>query len=120
MSIPSIKTLEDRFPGKGKVIRGLMDGSIPPDAFSFVRDWERQCFHPPSDAENIMEAINEVLDGYGVEGVDLSERWACFDYVNMGDAYSATVCYVPSEDRFIVTTWGDLVEYFERKGVKAA
>ena len=124
-NLPSIKTLESHWPGKGKVLRGLLDGSVSPDGFESVRNWERQCFHPPCDTEKVLEALNEVLEGYGTEAMHSEDMWVnsywretAFAYVNQGDTYTATICYIPDEERFVVSCWGDLMESFERKGVK--
>jgi hypothetical protein len=67
-----------------------------------------------------MEAINEILGGYGVEQItdnQWSEYWCDGGllYVNMGDAYTCTVIYDTRKDRWIVGSWGDVVERNEKR-----
>lgn len=49
---------------------------------------------------------------FGVEYVR-GKRWG-FYYINTGDAYSATIAYIPSTGTVQLTTWGDIVEKHER------
>lgn len=65
-----------------------------------------------------MEFADEVLDGHGVEDVALATRRGGTRravYIEMGDTYNTTLAYDREVDRFLVTTWGDIVEGWERR-----
>jgi hypothetical protein len=103
---PSVKTITQRLSvskEKAKEIRGLMEGDIN-----------------PNDVERVFEVINEILGGYGVEQITDSQwdNYWCDGgllYVNMGDAYSPTICYDTRKDQWIVCPWGDIVERNEKR-----
>lgn len=68
--------------------------------------------------DQAMERANEILRGFGVETVRVAtadEGDLVFDYVNFGDTYVATLIYDRFADRFRVTSWGDMVEAWERR-----
>lgn len=74
---------------------------------------------PPSNPAHVSAAMtraNELLEAHGVEAVyddrgGFSGYWQNIValYVNMGDAYTATVLYDVRRGQFFVTTWGDFV-----------
>lgn len=67
---------------------------------------------------NAMEYANDVLDGHGVELLRLRTRRGGTRsalYVNMGDTYNATLVWDRHTDSFKVTTWGDIIESWERR-----
>lgn len=100
MSAPSIATLRKFFPAEqAKRLRSLMTGS--------------------SDNEQIMEAVNEELDGDGIEVirgryVDGYHQDIQAAYVNMGDTYDLTILLDHETDTFRLTSWGDWVETHDR------
>ena len=62
-----------------------------------------------------------MLEGFGREAILLhstSGKWddVSLEWVNMGDTYNTTVLHDSDKDVFYITTWGDMVEYYERKG----
>lgn len=117
MSFPSAKRLELHFPGKGKELRSLIEGTVKPDTYGTVREWIKACYHKPKTIECQMLAINEVLEGHGVEAVFGDDpRWPDMEYVNMGDTYTTTIVYDWTKDRFEIASWGDWVERAERNG----
>ena len=61
-------------------------------------------------------AINILIDGYGVEYLEYSDSTYAGAYVNMGDAYNATILKT-ANGAFRLTTWGDFVET-SRKRIK--
>lgn len=70
------------------------------------------------DIERAMEEANSILDGHGVERLDVETRRAgtlSAEYVNMGDTYVTTLIYDHHADRFRITSWGDMVEMWERR-----
>lgn len=107
---PSVKTLESAFPGKGKELRKLLTDNDAVNKSEAVQQWVKQCYNPPAMSEKRMLALNECLEGYGVECTrGNSEHSPSFEYINMGDTYNTTI--VRFEDgRYRVTCWGDIVE----------
>lgn len=61
-----------------------------------------------------MERADELMNGYGVEyirhSLDGCRVVYGLDYVSMGDTYSTTLVYDHRNDRFIVGSWGSMVE----------
>lgn len=108
---------------------------LPEDSNRFVYVWkalERACATDSAHAgrrggggapreqaiRNAMREANDVLDGFGVEVIELETRragrvWGF--YVNMGDAYDRTLVWDARGARFHVTSWGDVVERWERR-----
>lgn len=69
-----------------------------------------------------MSRANDLLRGHGVEQLDVltrrrGRRRAL--YVNQGDTYNNTLIYDLYTARFLVTSWGDLVEAWERRWGRA-
>jgi hypothetical protein len=96
-------------------IMGLMDGDVDPEEFESVQKWLAQCYNRPSDDELIMCAIDELLETFGVESLDLDDR--LISYCNAGDTYAATICHIGDgwTDEYVVASWGDLVEEAESR-----
>jgi len=59
-----------------------------------------------------LERCAEWIDGHGVESLALADGSECL-YVNVGDTYRATLCYVPGRGVF-VSSWGDVYEESDR------
>ncbi len=104
--------------GIAKQIVALIDGAIDPDNYKSVQDWSRQCYNEPSKHEKVFCAVNELLEGFGVEAIwsTDSELHPVAEYVNMGDTYFPTICYCDGE--FMLSDWGSLVEKLESEGVE--
>lgn len=76
-----------------------------------------------ADPPERLELIDKLLGAHGVEplyGEWVNGYWCdvAGGYVNMGDPYALTVVELRTgsgrnDRRFIVTTWGDLVERFD-------
>lgn len=114
---PSVKTLEEAFPGKGKEIRALLKGESRTSFYSSVRELTKMCLNPPRYSERLMCALDEILEGYGTEviwGIN-GEPWPVAEYVNMGDTYSTTIMYDHERDTVQVTSFGDWVARNERR-----
>ena len=94
---------------KADLIIALVDYVKDPTEYESVSNWVRQCYNKLSRDEMIMEAINEILDGHGVEGDAELE----YSYVNLGDTYKVTVLHY--DDSFIVGSWGSLAEEIEAR-----
>lgn len=122
----AIETLGIDFPTANTVV-GLIDSEIDPDSFESVQKWMRQCYNRPSRTERIMVALNEVLGGLGVEGIESTDQlpgWEgdIAEYVNMGETYTPTVVHLNVElEGFVApgilpwafTSMGDVVEYID-------
>jgi hypothetical protein len=50
-----------------------------------------------------LRRADELLEGHGVES--LGERYS---YINFGDTYDPTIIYDGEEDKFFISTWGDV------------
>lgn len=120
ISAPSVKTLMDRLNLErdvATVARAIMKGEIKRDQICDMLPktgaWERSCYNSPTIQEVKMEALNELLGGYGVEAIieaDADFRDApAYTYVNMGDTYTATIVRARG-GRYMATDWGSIVE----------
>ena len=98
----------------------------PPDAAQRLttlwRALKRACGVDTQRAiQDAMEVADEVLYGHGVEELRVQTRagvrWG--EYVNMGDTYNATLVWEAYSARFSVTTWGDVIESWERRWGRA-
>ena len=107
--IPTIKTLTKYDIPEPQTVRGLMEGSIDPESFASVQRWVSQCHNLPSQVELALCAINEVINGFGVEGIpDEDYREPGVSYVNRGDTYTPTIKH--NGQRWIVGDWGSIIE----------
>lgn len=65
--------------------------------------------------ERVMEALDKVLECYGVEDLTPDGEWSPIGlYLNTGDTYSETV-FLSEDGEFRLTTWGDELEAWERE-----
>lgn len=117
MRLPSIKTLEAAFPGKGKEIRDLLSCKGDSRSYKSVQEWEAQCYNKPRYYERLMCALNEVVEGFGVEPIwsEKNDFWPTAEYINMGDTYAATLLYDHTTYTIRVTSWGDWYERNEKR-----
>jgi hypothetical protein len=63
-------------------------------------------------APRILQAADGMMDGNGVERIPGRPGLM---YVNMGDTYDTTLIYDYKTDRFVVSSWGDIVERQPRR-----
>jgi len=119
---PSIKTIATRLSWldseQVKQIRGLIDGSVNPlEASSWVRNWNNRHQNEPTKIEQIINAIDEVMNTHGVEslytGWDNYLQHPTAIYCNTGETYTPTVVYCYKTERFKIMSWGD---YYEQCG----
>src|SRR5262245_27747720 len=59
-----------------------------------------------------LELCSPWIGGHGVESLTLADGAECV-YVNKGDTYDATLCYMPGRGVF-VSSWGDVYEESDR------
>jgi hypothetical protein len=70
---------------------------------------------------NAMKDINIILGGYGVESIRVndwnSRYWQDIGalFISMGDTYDQTILYDVDKNRFEAWTFGDWVEYNEKR-----
>ena len=88
--------------------------------FESVEKWVNQCFNPPSDTELELYALNELLEGHGVEAIYMETVYVdsywnnCIgEYINMGDTYLTTIVYDTINQSYHLTSWGDFYEAAE-------
>ena len=97
------------------IVNGILSGSIDPRNYSDVKNWIRQCYNEPRTDELKMRAINQALQGYGIESVRTSKwkngYWCDIlcTYVNMGDCYITTIIH-HRKHGFMISSIGDVVE----------
>lgn len=123
---PSLKRLQAAFPkvpeDRIRAARRVMRGAtLPEDESALCASWVRACYHYPTWAERALEAVSELLEGYGIEAIFRKgygpNSYPCetrCSYVNMGDTYTATVIRAGGSWR--IGSWGDFVETSERRG----
>ena len=102
-----------------KILR-LLDGTDEPTSYETVEAWVRRCYNRPSDAELIGKALNEILDGCGVEAirgryVDSYHIDIQAVFIELGDSYDATLLLDHETGDWTVTSWGDWVEQNEKE-----
>lgn len=120
MSI-GLKTLRKFFDEEtAQKIRRMVSGEDDPKDYVSVQNWLAQCHNEPSDEELRMEALNEILEGFGVEAIrgNWVDNYYCdvqATYINMGDTYSLTILRDNELGKYILTSWGDWVETNDRK-----
>ena len=112
--------VQDAFPHiswtKAKQVAALMKGDLDPQKFLPWTGRGRR-------SVQILEAIDVLLDGFGVESIPdpfqprFTDTWVA-DYVNTGDVYNATVIYF--NDEFYISTVGDFIEWYERENISEA
>jgi hypothetical protein len=95
-------------------IKGIIKGTIDPTTVKSVQNWISQCYNMPYKVELKLCAINDILEGFGVEYIssvndDYSEVYG-LDYVNLGDTYTPTVIFDHNSRKWRFTSWGDIVE----------
>lgn len=105
---------------QSKLVADLMNGEIVIDPYNVenrfpkTQHWCNQCYNPPSQNELVMAALDDVLDGFGVEAIfdpdDSSNLIGT--YVNQGDTYNATVVYDMDNDTYCLSTLGDWMSAF--------
>jgi hypothetical protein len=98
-----------------ETVNYIFNGVIDPETIHGVDAWLTQCFNKPNPDEIKMQAINQVLEGYGIESVRTS-KWkngfwcdVLCTYVNMGDSYIPTVIH-HRKHGFMVSSIGDVIE----------
>jgi hypothetical protein len=102
-------------PEQIETVNYILNGTLNPRTFSMVQEWLDACFYEPCSDELKMEAINQALEGYGIESVRTSKWKNGFwcdilcTYINMGDSYIPTVIH-HRKHGYMVASIGDVIE----------
>ena len=98
-----------------RLIRKVIHGTVAPEKVSpACAAWVARCYWEPDSIEKMLEAVNELSNGFGVESIPDARRASLrgerVRYVNQGDTYATTILYDPLTDRWWVGCWGDVAE----------
>jgi hypothetical protein len=108
---------------KMRLIRCIIEDKVSDlSIFESVERLRKQCLNPPDELNERLEAINELIDGFGIESSSIEGYWhsqywqntVCL-YINTGDSYALTFIYNVVDDCFEITTWGDWIEAMENQ-----
>lgn len=119
--VPALKTLRHirwATDEQHRLARRLISGKDKLEQYEDVNKWVAQCYHKPPYLDRLLCALNQVYETYGVEVINKGDFWdspIVAEYLNTGDTYETTLVYRHDLGRFQVTTWGDLVEMFDRQ-----
>ena len=90
--------------------------------FKSVKHLRKQCYNPPDTLTERLEALNELIEGFGIEAIRIENYYHdrywdnCIGlYVNMGDTYILTIIYNVIDNQFEFTSWGDFYEFKEQE-----
>ena len=115
MNTPSIKALKAAFPKSDDktilMVKQVMDNEIPPEiASEKTQAWVNRCYFPPKLHDKKMDAINNLLEMYGVEYTarGKNKKSPPIEYCNAGDTYNVTILFV--NGRYRIGDWGSIVE----------
>lgn len=91
---PSVKTLSQVVtPAEAKELRNMMEYAGP---------------------TSVLRAASRMMDGFDVIYLnsrnDTMRTPDGLEFVNMGDTYNLTLVYDHNKGKYVVTTWGDIVE----------
>jgi hypothetical protein len=118
----SQKALEKAFPGKGKELRDVLAGKVKTKDYAFKKPIESiNSYMYISEHERIEYMINDILNGYGTEAIFSSNFYVStpiLTYVNLGDTYTLTLCFDYLNEKWVLSSWGDMLEYFESRGYR--
>jgi hypothetical protein len=99
----------------------LVTGLNTPEQYNSVQELIKQCFNPPGWSHKTLTALNEIIEGHGVEAIWLTEdkhRTPDYEYINQGDPYVPTIMYDCCNGDFFIAAWGDILEeHQEESGV---
>jgi len=95
-------------------VKAIIEGKKDPSELTGGANRIRECYNPPEDYDVALHAINQLIEGYGVEYVahkdDTFREVYGVDYVNLGDTYTTTVVYDHLKGKFEVIDIGTIIE----------
>ena len=115
MRLPSTKTIRDRIErpyrlpdGTAEAIRSILECRTVEAVCELSASASRMfgaCYYRPSLQSVKLEAINDLMDGCGVEYIPAgrNRRSPSIEYVNMGDPYIDTIMW--TRGRYVVVSW---------------
>jgi hypothetical protein len=102
---------------QAKQIKDIIADKLDPLTFKSVQSWVNKCYNMPRGNELKIEAINEIIQGFGTEPVRIEGHYVnnyYFDcvasYVNLGDTYIPTVLLDNRNHKYYICSWGDFYE----------
>ena len=114
--------------GKLKIVKNLISlennraelfSLLDKGKFPRTKFWVDNCYNLPKTHEIILAAIDETIEGHGVEAIEKPSSMGCgrfqdyISYINMGDSYAPTILHDETKTRsFFASTVGDVVEKF--------
>jgi hypothetical protein len=113
--LPSVKTLDRAFPGKGKQLRKALEANraelaLHPAGAARIAE----CLHSPKTYDVRMHVLDSIAETHGVEYInhrdDTFTQAQGLDYLNTGDTYALTIIRNCATGRYRVASWGDIVE----------
>ncbi len=128
MRAPSEKKLVEAFrdltPKNAKLIRAFARAEDDPEKLEELVEkvpatdaYVRSLYSSPYNSGMwrvtvALHAINELVDGYGVEPLGpVDTRYGPpYEYINMGDTYATTLIYDRDKDELFIGDWGSIVE----------
>lgn len=116
MRLPSIKTLDSAFPGKGRELRKLLESAAAVKRHPAAIRRREDCLHAPSLHDLRLHALNSEAETFGVEYIahkdDSCRETLGLEYLNAGDTYTTTIMFDHARGFWRVCSWGDVVERF--------
>ncbi len=111
MNLPSIRTLEEAFPGMGRTLRTLLESPAAVRAHPAAVSLADACYHAPGLARMRLAALNAELGFHGVEYArpGRGSRSQGFEYLNTGYTYAPTIVRF-SDGRYRVSDIGSIIE----------
>lgn len=108
------RVMEARCVSELETLMGVYSVTVNEDiyrTFTHARAWYCSCYNQPGYVLVKMYMLNDLLNGYGVEfqSAGTNAKSPQFEYVNMGDTYTATILYINGRG-FKVTNCGTVIE----------
>ena len=97
-----------------------------------TEQWYNRCYNPPSCRELTLSILNEICQTHGVESISSPDAYKhkswnehrysgdiIAEYLNTGESYTPTIVYRYDLVRpWCTISMGDLIELYERKGIR--
>lgn len=100
-------------------ISSLLDGSKSPADYLLVSEWEKVCngilIHPN---QLILAAIDCEMKTQGVQSIFDEQGSTLFSYCNSGDEFALTVMYYWPTEKFIISSFINIIEAIEENMVE--
>jgi hypothetical protein len=120
-SLKDISSLLNVDKTKAKAIQWLVNGKMDPELIHGVSEWITACFNRPREHELVLDALNRLTGGCGIEAMEIEGRFidsyfreVNFLYVNNGQSYDNTIMFDCDTWKYFIGTTGDVTEYLDR------